>query len=120
MAWGLGYLPPAEAIPKVRSAASTAIELDDTQGYAHASLGAVQALHDWKWKAGDRSKRAAIESSPGDARTLSDYGLYCCDVGRVDEGLAACERAVEVAPALVGSGSTTDAIELRGRRLDVV
>src|SRR5262249_54293813 len=60
-AFGEIGLPPQEAFPKARDAASRAIELDETVGGAHAALAQVAFLWDWNWSSAEKEFRRAIE-----------------------------------------------------------
>ncbi|MGH9755416.1 MAG: protein kinase domain-containing protein, partial [Blastocatellia bacterium] len=57
-------LPPAEAMPKARQAALTAIRLDETLPEAHYSLGTVKGWGDWDWAGAEREYKRAIELNP--------------------------------------------------------
>ncbi len=51
-------------MPKAKTAALKALELDDTLAEPHASLGTVAANYDWEWNAAERSFKRSIELNP--------------------------------------------------------
>ena len=53
-------LPAREVMPKVKAAASKALELDDTLGEAHTSL-AFAKFHEWDWAGAEKEFKRAIE-----------------------------------------------------------
>src|SRR5262249_12414708 len=54
------YLPPGEAFPKARAAATRAIELDSNHAAAYASLGYVNLYHDWDFASAETNFKHAI------------------------------------------------------------
>ena len=46
-----GLKSPDETMPKAKSAALRALELDPALGEAHASLGLIESLYEWRWEA---------------------------------------------------------------------
>ena len=91
-------LPPREAMPKAKAAATRALELDDTLAEAHASLGRVLATYDWDWQGAEREYKRALELNPAYAVAHQWYGGYLGVMGRSDEAIAERKRAVELEP----------------------
>src|SRR5678815_6131493 len=63
----LGYgngLPPGDAFPKARAAATRALSLDSTLAEPHATLAFVHMYYDWDWPAAEREFRHAIALNP--------------------------------------------------------
>ncbi len=52
-------LPPREAMPKAKAAASKALEIDDGLAEAHLSLLWASFTYDWDWPAATRHLRAS-------------------------------------------------------------
>jgi DNA-binding winged helix-turn-helix (wHTH) protein/TolB-like protein/Flp pilus assembly protein TadD len=94
----LGFLPPREAFPKSEAAALRALQLDDTLGEAHLSLAKTKLFYDWDWPACEREINRALELSPNFADTHGMNGAYLLAMGRLDEALAARQRAQELDP----------------------
>jgi eukaryotic-like serine/threonine-protein kinase len=90
-------LPTREVLPKVKSVAAKALELDDTSAEAHTSL-AWARFHDWDWIGAEKEFKRAIELNPGYPTAHSWYGEYLMAMGRFDEALAEMNRAYELTP----------------------
>jgi TolB-like protein/DNA-binding winged helix-turn-helix (wHTH) protein/Flp pilus assembly protein TadD len=91
-------LPPREAMPKAKAAATRALELDETLAEAHASLGRVLVTYDWDWLGAEKEYKRAIELNPRYATAHQWYGGYLAVMGRSDEAIAERKRAVELEP----------------------
>ena len=96
------YLPPREAMPKVKAAAEKALELDDTLAEAHISLAFVKAYWEWDWAGGEKEFRRALELNPNHAPAHEWYGFYLASLGRSEEGIAELKRAQELDPLSFG------------------
>jgi tetratricopeptide (TPR) repeat protein len=97
-AFGEIGLPPDQAFPKARDAATRALEIDDTLGEAHAALAQVAFLWDWDWAAADKQFKRAIELTPGDPEIHHMYAHYLSAMGRFDEALSESQRLLELDP----------------------
>ncbi len=97
-AFGEIGLPPAEAFPKARDAATKAVELDETVGEAHAALAQVAFLWDWDWAAAEKQFKRALELTPADPEIHHMYAHYLTAMGRFDEALAESQRLLELDP----------------------
>ena len=93
-----GYLPPSEAWPKAKAAATQALEIDDTLAEAHTSLALVKEHFEWDWTGAETEFRRAIELNPNSATTHHWYGDYLANMGRSEEGLRETKRAQELDP----------------------
>jgi len=90
-------LSTIETIPKAKSAALKALQIDDQLAEAHTSLaGAYQ--NDWDWEPSDKSFRRAIElnSNYATARQWYGQGLYLR--GHFDKAFAEFKQALAVDP----------------------
>lgn len=97
-AFGEIGLPPEQAFPKARAAATKAIEVDDAIGEAHAALAQVAFLWDWDWPAAETQFRRALELTPGDPEIHHMYAHYLSAMGRFDEALAESQRLLDLDP----------------------
>jgi serine/threonine-protein kinase len=90
-------LSAKEVLPKVRSTAAKAIELDDNLAEAHTSL-AWSRYHDWDWAGAEREFKRAVALNP----SYPTAHLWCGDLltalGRFDEAQAELSRALETNP----------------------
>ena len=92
------YLPPKEVMPKARTAAMKAVEIDDTLVEAHASLGMIKMYHDWDWAGAEREYKRAIDLDPRSPLGYHRYGTYLQLLGRFDEANASFEQARQLDP----------------------
>ena len=89
--------PSAELIPKIRGAASKALELDSSLGEAHLDL-AETYLVDYEWDKAEREFRTALQLSPGEALAHRYYAFYLGKVGRAAEATREVKTALELDP----------------------
>ena len=86
----------AEFFPKSKEAALRALELDESDAQAHASLGFVLFLHQWDWSGAERSIRRALALDPNSHQWI--YAMYLVAVGRYEQAIAHYRRAEERNP----------------------
>ncbi len=98
LASSTGGQPPRETYPIAKAAAMKALDLDDTLGEAHCSLGFFHLLYDWDASAAEREYRRAIELSPNYANAYDGYGFYLKATGQHDDAIRSCQRALELDP----------------------
>jgi tetratricopeptide (TPR) repeat protein len=91
--------PPADAYPKARQAAETALRLDETLADAHAALGLVKRDHDRDWAGAERELRRAIELDPTSGTSQQWLAELLAMEGRFQEAELHIRRAQEVMPA---------------------
>lgn len=89
---------PQENMPKARSAAMKALELDDGLAEAHASLGYVKHRFEWDWAGAEREFKRAIELNPQYATAHQWYGWYLLSLGKFDEALDEFKLAQQLEP----------------------
>jgi len=94
-------LPPNEAMPKARSAAQKALQLDDGLAEAHASLAHVSMVYDWDWSAAEKEFHRAIELNPNYATAHEWYAQLLAARGRNAEAVEEMKRARDADPLLV-------------------
>lgn len=98
LASSTGGQPPCEVYPKAEAAALQALELDDTLGEAHSTLGFCRLLFDWDFAAAEREYKRAIELSPNYANAHDGYSFYLKATGQHEAAIKACERAQALDP----------------------
>jgi TolB-like protein/DNA-binding winged helix-turn-helix (wHTH) protein len=96
--WGYGILPPAEAFPLAKAAASEALALNDRLGEAHTSLAFVLDLYYWDWDAAERQYELAINLNPGYAVAHEWYAWHLLVLGHSAEGMFEMRRAESLDP----------------------
>jgi TolB-like protein/Tfp pilus assembly protein PilF len=118
-AFGVATLPPGEAYPKAKEAATKALEIDETLAEAHASLAFSLAIYDWDWPAAEREFKRALELKPGYANAHHWYGLlYLVARGTLDEAIAAVRRAHELDPLSLTISTNIGMLLYMARRYD--
>lgn len=94
-----GSVPALSIMRKAKATATQALEIDASLAEAHVSLGSVSALFEWNWPVAERHFRRAIELNPSYATAHHWYGYdYLAPLGRLDEAIAAVERAHHLDP----------------------
>jgi len=90
--------PTAEVMPPARAAARKALELDETLGEAHISLGYV-CLMDWDFAGAERELRRGLELDRDSAQGYSTLVTLLWTQGRLEEAVTAAKRAIELDPS---------------------
>lgn len=89
----------AKALPKARAAAEKALALDPESEEAHASLGLIYCVHDWRWDEGARMFEKAIALNPGYANARHWYAMdYLAMWGEFVEARKQIAIATELDP----------------------
>ena len=98
LASSTGGYPPRDIYPKAEAAALQALELDDTLGEAHSTLGFCRLLFDWDFAAAECEYKRAIELSPNYANAHDGYSFYLKATGQHTAAIRECQRAQELDP----------------------
>jgi serine/threonine protein kinase/Tfp pilus assembly protein PilF len=93
-----GYSPPSATFPRAKAAAQRALEIDNSLGEAHASLGWVAMCFDWDWSAAERGFKRAIELNPAYGTAHEWYAVYLFAMGRFEESIREALHARELDP----------------------
>jgi TolB-like protein/tetratricopeptide (TPR) repeat protein len=83
---------------EAKKAVLKALELDETLGEAHASLGFFRFLYDWDFAGAEREFQRALVLSPNYAEAHHWYAIYLANLGRHDEAEQEADRAVQLDP----------------------
>ncbi|MEA2336278.1 MAG: eukaryotic-like serine/threonine-protein kinase, partial [Thermoanaerobaculia bacterium] len=124
------FLPPREAMPRVREAAERALALDDSLPAAHTCMALALVWYEWDFINGEKEFRRAIALNANDTDAHRMYGDYLAAMGRFPEALAEKRRAEQLDPlsvtaswdvgrALFYAGRDDEAIEAAKRTLDL-
>lgn len=112
-------LPPKAAMPRAKSVALRALELDDGLAEAHTSLAAALIWFDWDWEASEREFKRAIDLNPSYSVAHHWYGsVLLSAMGRHEEALAEELRAREIEPLSMVINANLGFICYQGRRYD--
>lgn len=97
----LGVTPPLEEWAKAQAAAQRSLESDPDCAEAHAALGFVKAMSEYKWEEGLRGLDHALRLSPGSAHSHFWRANLQFYLGRTEEAYTQICRAVELDPLSV-------------------
>jgi TolB-like protein/DNA-binding winged helix-turn-helix (wHTH) protein/Tfp pilus assembly protein PilF len=93
-----GFLPPREAIPRVKAAAQKALEIDESLAEAHTSLAQACFEYDWGWAACEKEYKRAIELNPNYGTAHAWHSEYLMAVKRHTEAIGEAQRAQQLDP----------------------
>jgi tetratricopeptide (TPR) repeat protein len=93
-----GGLPPNEAMPKAKTAALKALELDNSLAEGHTSLALVKLTFDCDYPAAETEFKRAIELDPNYATGHHWYAHYLVVAGRFNEALNEIQLAHQLDP----------------------
>ena len=93
-----GYAAPSETIPRAKTAALKALELDDSLSEPHISLANIEASYERNWSAAERDFRRAIELNPSSANAHFMYADYLLSFKRNPEWEREIQQALTLDP----------------------
>jgi DNA-binding winged helix-turn-helix (wHTH) protein/TolB-like protein/Flp pilus assembly protein TadD len=99
----------AENMPKARSAAMKALELDDGLAEAHASLGYVKHRWEFDFPGAEREFQRSFELNSQYPTAHQWYGWYLLSLGRFDQAIAEFQRAQQLDPRSIYTNLTLGA-----------
>jgi len=98
-------LPPNDAFPKAKAAATNALSLDNSLAEAHSTLGFVHFYYDWDGPAAEREFTTALEENPNYAMAHSWRGFSLAVMGRFNDAVREEKLAVEDDPLSASIGT---------------
>ena len=121
---------PAELMPKAKTAAEKAIEIDDALAEGHAALGLIIFWYDWDWNAAENQYKRALQLDPNNVDSLQYYAVFLSNTGRHAEALYKIKLARELDPLnlrinavegmlLLHAGQTEEAIARLQKTLEL-
>jgi serine/threonine-protein kinase len=93
-----GGLPTSVGMPRMKSAALRALELDDTLAITHVRMADALCFKDWDWAGAEREFQRALELDPESAEALWRYGLFLWARQRHAEALVRLRNALVLDP----------------------
>jgi len=94
-----GYGAGHESFSRAKSAAHTAIKIDETCGEAHSALGWIVLMYDWDWQQARLSLERAIDLNPANlSYTYFAFAWYWVIAGRFDKAIDMMQTAVTLDP----------------------
>jgi serine/threonine protein kinase/Tfp pilus assembly protein PilF len=94
----VGFTPSRESIPRAKTEALKALDLDSELAEAHAILGEIHLSYDWDMTAAEIRFKRAIELNPNCAEAHFPYSNYFSALGRLKEAVAEARRALDLDP----------------------
>ena len=79
------HASPRDMMPKVRAAATRALQLDERLAEAHTDLALVSQAYDYNWEQAETYYKRALELNPNYAFAREMYGAYLSALGRFAE-----------------------------------
>ena len=98
--FGRGQLSVDEGYRAAKQALSKALELDESLGEAHDTLGTLSWQFERNWDAADREYNRAIELAPSYSCAHEDRALFLSYMGRRTEALAEVAKSREIDPSI--------------------
>ena len=83
-------------VEQARTAAQTALALDDGLAEGHASLAFIKFRFDWDWQGADAAFTRALDLNPGHAPSRQWHAMFLAARGRFDAALAEMRRAQQI------------------------
>ncbi|HEV8202205.1 MAG TPA: tetratricopeptide repeat protein [Candidatus Polarisedimenticolia bacterium] len=114
--WGM--VPPKDAYPNAKAAASKALGLDARLAEAHIALAYAIHLYDWNPTAAETEFRRGLELNPNYAPGHQWYAVFLASEGRFEEAVAQITRARELDPLSLIIGDVVGWIDALARRND--
>jgi TolB-like protein len=106
------------AVEHATTLTQKALSLDPANAQAHATMGAVLAMHLWKWKEGEERIRLALRTNPRSSQVEHLYSVVLLAQGKYDEALQHIDLALAIDHSSLFLRSHRAQILLFARRLD--
>jgi serine/threonine protein kinase/tetratricopeptide (TPR) repeat protein len=92
------WMPPQDAYRHGSEAVHKALELDETLGEAHSTLGYLDWQFSWDWQAAEREIRHAVDLNPNYVEGHVTLAWYLAWTGHRDEALAEVQKILRLDP----------------------
>jgi serine/threonine protein kinase/tetratricopeptide (TPR) repeat protein len=92
------FLSPREAMPKVKEAATKALQLDESLAEAHTMLAMVNAFYEYNFPSAAVEFKRGVELDPGSASAHQWRGYFLIAMGQQQEALDELTKARELDP----------------------
>lgn len=113
----VGTFPPFEVRKLAEEAATKALALDPALAEAYTALGYVKH-YNWDWTAAEQDLKRAIELNPSYANGHNFYASFLMSRGRIEESIAASNRARELDPFSLSISAQRGFLLENARRYD--
>jgi len=92
------WMSPQEAYRHGSEAVHKALELDETLGEAHSTLGYLDWQFSWDWQAAEREIRHAVDLNPNYVEGHVTLAWYLAWTGHRDDALAEVQKILRLDP----------------------
>ena len=92
------FVPPREAMPKVKDAATRALQLDESLAEAHTMLAMVNAFYEYNFRSAGVEFKRGVELDPGSASAHQWRGYFLIAMGQQQGALDELTKARELDP----------------------
>jgi len=96
--FGQGQVSPDRAYQSAKEAVRKTLDLDDSVGEVHDTLGLLSWRFEWNWGAAEREFNRAIELAPSYSCAHEDRTVFLSFMGRRAEALAGVEKSNKIDP----------------------
>jgi serine/threonine protein kinase len=118
LGYSFGRMNPNDAMPRAKTAAFRALELDPESADAHTSLGLIQVAFDWDWIAAENNIRRALSLNPSLALAHHFYAVLCSGLRRNDEAIAHIQAALQSDPLSLPINNFVGIVHFGARQYD--
>ncbi|HJP86511.1 MAG TPA: protein kinase [Gemmatimonadaceae bacterium] len=117
---GMGYwgIRPHDAHPDAFKLATRAVELDPTNGSAHASLGLYYDWYRFEWDRGGAELDQAVQLYPSGSMLRMYYAMHLCALGKFDEAMVHRDIGCQLDPSAMAIRGNATWVLYLARRMD--
>ena len=90
------YILSRDFIARTKDLTGKALSLDPGNAQAHATMGAVRAIYEWKWKEGEEQIRLAASLSSQSSQVEHLHSVVLLAQGRYEEALSHADAALSI------------------------
>jgi TolB-like protein len=112
------HVSSADVVSRTTALTGTALRLDPHNAQAHATMGAVLAMHEWKWQEGEEQIKLALRTTSHSSQVEHLYATVLLAQGRYDEALFHSDLALSMDHSSLFLRSHRAQILLFARRYD--
>jgi len=92
------FMPPDEAYPRAKAAATRALQLEPDLPEALTALGKILGWYEWDFAGAERTLRRAVALSPNDADAHHGLASVLPAIGQLGEAITVMRRALVLDP----------------------
>jgi tetratricopeptide (TPR) repeat protein len=108
----------ADIVARATTFTERALRLDPYNAQANATMGAVSAMHEWRWREGEQRIQSALRANPQSSQIELLYSIVMLIEGKYDEALHHIDLALSIDPSSLFLRSHRAQILLFARRFE--